>query len=247
MGALHSGHISHLDALRSVSDVRVCSIYVNPTQFAPGEDLASYPRDIEHDARLLEDAGCDLLFFPSDTSMYPPGYSTFVTVEGISSVYEGAYRPTHFRGVATIVCKLLGLVRPDVVTLGEKDAQQLALLERMVLDLNIDTRILPIPTVRTDGGLALSSRNAFLSEEERNVALSISRALFHGREAFSGGLSVTETEEVMRREIDATIELDYCDVVDRHTFYPPTPESREHIAIVAGYVGQTRLIDNLLF
>ncbi len=245
MGALHSGHLSHLEALKPLADLRVCSIYVNPTQFAPGEDLTRYPRDLQGDARLLEKAGCDLLFFPSDVTMYPPGYATYVEVEGISTVYEGAYRPSHFRGVSTIVCKFLGLVQPDLMTLGEKDAQQLALLERMVGDLNIDTRIVPIATVRGTDGLALSSRNAFLSDEERQIACSISQALRLGAREFAGGVQVEEVERRMREAINDTIKLDYCDIVDKATFSAPTSETTEHLAIVAGYVGSTRLIDNI--
>ena len=246
MGALHAGHLSHLHALAPVVDLRICSVYVNPTQFAPDEDLERYPRDLERDAELLAEAGCDLLFFPSDQSMYPAGYSTYVEVEGISSVYEGAHRPSHFRGVSTIVAKFLGLVRPDVMTLGRKDAQQLALLERMVIDLNIDTRILPIPTVRAEDGLAMSSRNAFLSADERERARSISRALGAGSAAFAAGADPEGVEVLMRRELDAAIQPDYLDVVDRRTFGPPNDETTEHLAIFAGYVGSTRLIDNLI-
>ncbi len=246
MGALHDGHLQHLYSLNPLVDLRVCSIYVNPTQFAPGEDLSSYPRDLERDVEMLEQTGCDILFFPDNQSMYPDGYSSYVVVEGVSRRYEGATRPDHFRGVATIVCKLLNLVQPDVISLGEKDAQQLALLGRMIKDLQIDTTILPIPTVRDADGLAKSSRNQYLSEGERSIALSISRALNGAREIFVATEDVELATQAFQDQIDPAIEVDYCAVVDRETFDQPTGLTEHYLGIFAGKVGATRLIDNML-
>lgn len=246
MGALHDGHLEHLRRLEPLVDLRLCSIYVNPTQFAPEEDHARYPRDLARDAALLEEVGCDALFFPDDRAMYPEGYATWVMVEGLADRFEGEHRPAHFRGVTTIVCKLLNLVRPDVATFGQKDAQQLRLIERMVEDLNLAVEIVPIPIVRDPDGLAMSSRNRYLSEGERSRALSLGRALRAAREVLAGGGSRDEAERVMRQRIDPGVELDYCTIIDRQTFDEPTDRSRELLGIVAARVGATRLIDNMM-
>lgn len=245
MGALHEGHLEHLRLLAPEVDLRICSIFVNPTQFAVGEDLAKYPRDLQRDAGLLGKTGCDVLFTPDEESIWPDGYATWVQVEGITDRYEGASRPTHFRGVATVVCKLINLVEPDVMTLGEKDAQQLRVVERMVEDLNLPVRILPVPTLRDPDGLAMSSRNRYLSSDERERALSIHRGLTVAYDAIGAGIEPTEAEGLMRDALADGVVPDYCEIIDRERFAPVDPTSTDLLAIVAARVGTTRLIDNM--
>lgn len=245
MGALHQGHLQHLRLLESEVDVRICSIFVNPTQFAAGEDLEKYPRDVPRDAGLLAQTGCDALFTPEESSIWPEGYATWVQVAGITDRYEGASRPTHFRGVATVVCKLINLVEPDVMTLGEKDAQQLRVVERMVEDLNLRVKILPVPTHRDPDGLAMSSRNRYLSSDERERALSIHRALRIGYEAIGAGVEPTEAEALMREALADGVMPEYCEIIDRERFAPPDATSSDLLAIIAARVGSTRLIDNV--
>lgn len=245
MGALHEGHLQHFRALRPDVDLLIASIYVNPRQFGPHEDLARYPRDLDGDARMIEGVGCDLLFAPNDMMMYPPGYATTVTTSGVTDLYEGAIRPDHFRGVTTVVCKLLNLVRPHLLSLGQKDAQQVAVLTRMIVDLNLDVELRVVETIREADGLAMSSRNAFLSADERRHAASLYRALRRGHDVVVSGGSIDQAEEAMRGEISSEMAIDYCAIVDAETFRPvdaPTPQS---LAIVAARIGATRLIDNL--
>ena len=245
MGALHEGHIAHIRSLRPDVDFVVASVYVNPEQFAPGEDFEKYPRDLQGDAEKLREAGCDVLFYPGDPEMYPEGYVTYVTVEGITGRYEGASRPMHFRGVATIVCKLLNIVRPQIATFGEKDAQQVAVIRRMALDLNMESEIRLIPPVREPDGLAMSSRNAYLSDEDRREGLTIHRALLKGKELIAEGASIDYVEKEMRETISPNFEIDYCDIIDPDTFDKPRNEGGALLGIFAGRIGMTRLIDNM--
>lgn len=245
MGYLHDGHLALVEKARSKADVVAVSIYVNPTQFSPTEDLDRYPRDPEGDRRKLEEAGCDLLFQPKSEDIYPSGYSTYVNVGGVSERFEGASRPEHFRGVATIVAKLFNIVQPQVVVFGQKDAQQIAVIRRLIADLNFDIRLVVGETVREPEGLAMSSRNVYLSQEDRAVALSISRGLFAARDVFASGGSIEAARSAMRGELSPSIELDYAEVVEPATFEPADSASAQPLAIVAGRVGRTRLIDNL--
>ena len=222
MGAFHEGHLALFRAARAENAVVVASLFVNPTQFGPNEDLATYPRDEERDARIAEEAGVDVLFAPSAEELYPAGYQTWVEVEELGSVLEGEHRPGHFRGVATICLKLFNLVRPDRAYFGQKDAQQVAVIKRMVADLDVPVEIRSVPTVRDEDGLALSSRNAYLSPEERELALRLPRAL------------ATKDPAAARAKLDG-IEVDYVEVAD---FDP-------RALVAAVRVGRTRLIDNV--
>jgi pantoate--beta-alanine ligase len=246
MGYLHSGHLAHIERGRSEGDLVVASIFVNPTQFAPHEDLANYPRNIESDCQKLEEAGCDVVFIPSTDEIYPEGYATSVAVEGITSRYEGAIRPNHFSGVTTVVAKLLNIVTPHIVTFGQKDAQQVAVVRRMMRDLNYGVRVVTIETMRDPDGLAMSSRNVYLSAEDREVALTIPHALFAAHDLVEAGGSLSDAVEVLRRTLSPMITPDYADIVDPETFEPVGEDAGGGLAIVAGRVGRARLIDNLL-
>jgi pantoate--beta-alanine ligase len=219
MGAFHEGHLSLFRAARAENDVVVASLFVNPAQFAEGEDLESYPRDEERDARLAAEAGVDVLFAPAVEEIYPPGFETWVEVEGLGAILEGEHRPGHFRGVATVCLKLFNLVRPRRAYFGQKDAQQVAVLRQMVRDLAVPVEIRVLPTVRDADGLALSSRNTYLSPEEREAALSLPRAL--------------EARDPSRLD---GLEVDYFEEADF--------EPRALVAAVR--VGNTRLIDNIV-
>jgi pantoate--beta-alanine ligase len=223
MGAFHEGHLSLFRAARAESDLVVVSLFVNPTQFASGDDLARYPHDEARDARLAEEAGADIVFAPPEDELYPPGFKTWVEVEELGQVLEGEFRPGHFRGVATICLKLFNLVRPACAYFGQKDAQQAAVIRRMVRDLNVPVTIRVLPTVRDEDGLALSSRNGQLSPEERERALALPRAL------------VTKDPE-QARELLRDLEVDYLEVAD---FDPK-------VLAAAVRVGSTRLIDNVV-
>ncbi len=223
MGAFHEGHLSLIRAARAEADVVVVSLFVNPAQFADAADLNGYPRDKSRDAELADDAGVDLLFAPSVDEMYPPGFQTWVDVEQLGSLLEGAYRPGHFRGVATVCLKLFNIVRPQLAFFGQKDAQQVAVLTRMIRDLDLELELRVLPTVRDADGLALSSRNARLSPEERRRALSLPRAL--------------ATKDAERaRELLRDVDVDYVEVAD---FEP-------RVLAAAVRVGNTRLIDNVV-
>ena len=256
MGFLHDGHLSLMRRARRLAGQRgvvVVSIYVNPTQFAPTEDLAAYPRDWERDEALCRKAGVDVLFFPSDAEMYPArdtgGYSTYVGEEKLSQGMEGASRPTHFRGVTTVVAKLFNLVQPDTAVFGAKDWQQAAIIRRMVRDLNFPLRIVVAPTRRERDGLALSSRNKYLSAEERRQATILSRALKLAKEVVLASRSPIYAD-VLKREIAALIatqpaaRLDYVEFFEGETLEPAGAVTRGTHMALAVFVGKTRLIDN---
>ena len=246
MGALHEGHLSLVRAARHRCDSVVMSIFVNPLQFGAGEDFDRYPRPEGADVAAAESEKVDLLFMPSVDEMYPEDRSTIVSVGGITDRYEGAVRPDHFDGVATVVAKLFGIVQPDVAFFGQKDAQQLAVVRRVVADLSMPIEIVSGETVREGDGLAMSSRNAYLSSEDRRRATSLWAALQAGAEAVRNGASTGEAERAMVGILEASTDgVDYAAVVDPDTFVPPAP-GRPHLLIVAARLGETRLIDNLL-
>jgi len=249
MGALHAGHVSLVRAARSQCDRVAVSIFVNPTQFGPNEDFAKYPRTWETDCALLEREGVDLLFTPSPEEMYPKGASTFIEVAGVSDRLDGASRPGHFRGVATVVAKLFQIVDPDKAYFGQKDAAQVAVLRRMVRDLNFSTGLVVCPTVREPDGLALSSRNRYLSSEERKQALVLSRALWRVEEQATRG--ITNPAQLVRSALTALAEepkirIDYCKVVDPETLEDVADLSAGALVALAAFVGTTRLIDNVV-
>jgi len=250
MGALHEGHLSLVREARQMCDIVVVSVFVNPTQFGPGEDYDRYPRDLTKDTALLTDYNVDYIFAPPAEEIYPKGYSTYVTVDGLSEQLEGASRPGHFRGVGTIVTMLLNIVRPDFAFFGQKDAQQALIIKRLVRDLAFDTEILVLPTVREDSGLAISSRNAFLSDSEREAALVIRRALVKARDAYKEGeRSASKLNELVRSTIDAEprAKLDYVSVTDAETLQK-LDKLDEHTVLIAAaaFIGRTRLIDNIV-
>ncbi|WP_299463119.1 pantoate--beta-alanine ligase [uncultured Gimesia sp.] len=247
MGALHSGHVSLIEAARRDCDFVVVSIFVNPTQFGPNEDFDKYPRVLEQDLAKCQSAGADLVWTPTKEIMYPPHFSTHVTVETLSQTLEGATRPTHFEGVTTVVTKLLLSCLPDVAFFGAKDYQQQAIIRRMCLDLNIPVEIKTCPTIRDADGLALSSRNAYLSPAERASALALSRALKLAEEKVRAGeADLNQVKAEMRQLLNTTplVKLDYATIVDADTLEEISSPQSEMVALVAAYVGATRLIDN---
>jgi pantoate--beta-alanine ligase len=246
MGALHDGHLSLVRAARAGADVVVVSIFVNPRQFGPAEDLATYPRNEARDLDLLEDERVDVAFLPSSEEMYPPGSTTSVVVGELGEIFEGAARPGHFAGVATVVTKLFSLVRPDIAWFGQKDAQQLAVIRRMVTDLSLGVDVRACPTVREEGGLALSSRNVYLDDAERRRGASLFAALRAGAHVLESEQNVAAAEKTMRETMAVEgLDVDYAAVVDPDTFKPFEWESAA-LLLVAGRAGKTRLIDNLL-
>jgi len=245
MGALHEGHLALVRRARAESVAVGASVFVNPLQFAPEEDLARYPRDLEGDQAKLSQAGVDVLFIPSPLAMYPPGFETSVDAGPVGELYEGAIRPSHFRGVATVVCKLLNIVRPDTLYLGQKDAQQTAVVRRMVTDLEIPVRVEIVPTQREADGLAMSSRNAYLSPQEREAAPSLHHALQAVRLAMASGRSKADALAAGRTRLHPLAQLDYLDVVDASTFSPIDTLSPPAFVIGAARFGSTRLLDNL--
>jgi pantoate--beta-alanine ligase len=247
MGALHQGHLSLVELARERSRRVVASVFVNPTQFGPGEDFNLYPRQLGTDSVLLEGAGCDLLFAPDVETLYPPGHSTFVDPGGPARGLEGEHRPGHFRGVATVVCALFHLVRPEVAVFGEKDAQQLAVVKRLVRDLHFGVEIVPGPTIREADGLALSSRNAYLSADERRAATVLYRALTVAAEAIAvGERRGDEVRRIMRLVVDAEplARLEYAEVVGEESFQPVATLAGRVVLPIAAHLGRTRLIDN---
>ena len=249
MGALHAGHLSLVRAAKAACDATVVSIFVNPTQFAPNEDLAKYPRTFEADREALEREGVDLLFAPSAAEMYPAGASTWVEVAGLGDRGEGASRPGHLRGVATIVSKLFHIVGPSHAFFGQKDAAQLAVLRKMVADLNFDLKIVGCPTVREADGLAMSSRNHFLSAGERRQALAIGRALRTAANlAESGKTSAAQLITAMRSvmALQPEVKIDYVSVADPDTLEEIEDVRHGGLLAIAAIVGTTRLIDNIL-
>jgi pantoate--beta-alanine ligase len=249
MGALHEGHLSLVRAAQASCDAVAVSIFVNPTQFGPKEDFASYPRSLERDCQILERAAVDLVFAPPVEEMYPPGASTIVEVEGLSDRLDGASRPGHFRGVATVVAKLFNIFNADRAFFGQKDAAQVAVLRKMVQDLRFAVQLEVCPTVREPDGLALSSRNRYLSAEERRQALVLSRSLraveqmFRAGEHDSGKLLV-EALRILKEE--PAVQLDYFRIVDADTLEDAADAHLGSLLAVAARVGTTRLIDNLL-
>ena len=249
MGALHAGHIALVRAARKECDVVATSIFVNPTQFGPNEDFSKYPRTFEKDCALLEAEGVALLFAPQSEEMYPKGASTFVEVEGVGDRLDGRSRPGHFRGVATVVAKLFHIVRPDKAFFGQKDAAQVAVLRSMVRDLNFPLDLVVCPTVREPDGLALSSRNRYLSAEERRRALVLSRALNVIAATYGADQKdVTRLLEAGRNVLatEPDVRIDYLEIVNADTLLPLTEAVPGALVAVAAYLGATRLIDNTL-
>jgi pantoate--beta-alanine ligase len=249
MGALHQGHLSLVRAARAASNVVAVSIFVNPTQFAPNEDLAKYPRSFESDCELLEREGVDFIFAPSVDEMYPAGAATWVTVEELSGKLDGRSRPGHFRGVTTVVSKLFHIVEPDAAFFGQKDAAQVAIIRRMVRNLNFGLEIVVCPIVREPDGLAMSSRNAYLNAGQRKQALILRRSLMRIQQMVVKGESSAERLIAAGRAEFATepdVRIDYLEVVNPETLDPVKIISDEALVAVAAYVGTTRLIDNLL-
>ena len=246
MGALHEGHLSLVRAARAGNRVVVASIFVNPLQFGPGEDFGAYPRNEDADVKLLVDEGADAIFIPSPDEMYPPDRSTSVSVGALGEVLEGTHRPGHFDGVCTVVAKLFNIVRPGRAYFGQKDAQQAAVVRRMVRDLNFDLEIVVCPTVREPDGLAMSSRNAYLSESERRTATVLFRALQAGSRRLIQAGDPTEAERAMERVFAGEgVTPDYAAARDPDSFGPPGPSGPVLLA-VAARVGRARLIDNML-
>ena len=250
MGALHAGHLALVDQARRAAGKVVVSLFVNPKQFGPGEDFERYPRDLEADAEKLREAGADLLFAPSVGEMFPPGFSTTVHVAGVSEGMEGARRPGHFDGVATVVARLLCLALPDVAVFGQKDAQQCAVVMRLAADLGLPVEIRVVPTVRESDGLALSSRNAYLTPEERKAAPALFRALLAAQLVHElGERKAAKVLKVFRLAIETEprLVLDAVDLVDAVTMRPVETIDRPVLLAAAVKLGRTRLIDNLVF
>lgn len=249
MGALHQGHISLVRAARSRCDVVIASIFVNPTQFGPNEDFASYPRNLEKDSAILASQKTDYLFVPAVEEIYPSGASTWISVEGLCDRLDGRSRPGHFRGVATVVAKLFNIAQPHMAFFGQKDAAQAAVIRKMVRDLWFDVEISVCPIVREPNGLAMSSRNAYLSPEERQQATVLSRSLMRVEALFGKGQHDASRlaeagKQVMAEE--PSVRLDYYEVVNPNTLDPVSDTSRGALVAVAAFVGSTRLIDNVV-
>lgn len=249
MGYLHAGHLALVQRARAENAQVAVSIFVNPTQFGPGEDYDRYPRDTERDLVLLREAGVDVVYMPTPDEMYPPGFDTAIDVGGITARLEGASRPHHFRGVATVVAKLFNQVQPDRAYFGQKDAQQLLVVRKMVRDLDLPVEIVPVPTVREPDGLALSSRNVALTPAERTAALSLSRGLFTAQDRYRAG---ERDADVLRAVVsehlaaEPLVEPDYVSLADAETLEELTVVDRPALLSLAARIGQTRLIDNVL-
>lgn len=248
MGFLHEGHLSLIRIAREKSDNVVVSIFVNPTQFAPGEDFERYPRDFERDSIICEEEGVSVIFFPSSTEMYPENHHTFIITEQLSQVLCGESRPAHFKGVTTIVCKLFNIVKPHIAVFGQKDAQQAIILQRMVEDLNMDVEILIAPIVREPDGLAMSSRNKYLNKRERQEATILYQILKMADEEFGQSKNITMIKSKMKEMIEenSSGKIDYIEIVDGDTLAEPTDQSKKILIALAVYFGQTRLIDNVI-
>jgi pantoate--beta-alanine ligase len=250
MGYLHEGHLALMREGRRRADLLVASIFVNPTQFGPTEDLARYPRDFEHDCAMLRTVPVDVVFAPKAAAIYPDGFQTWVEVIELTKGLCGRSRPIHFRGVTTVVAKLFNLVKPHLALFGEKDFQQLRAIERMVRDLNFDLEIVPVPIVREPDGLAMSSRNAYLTPAERAQALSLSRALQAVRERFDSqaGAAPSELARLATGILAAMpdVSVEYVEVVDAETLLPPMSRDGPLLVAIAARVGKTRLIDNTI-
>jgi pantoate--beta-alanine ligase len=249
MGALHQGHLSLVRMARAQCDLVVVSIFINPLQFGPNEDLAKYPRDFDRDCELLEREGVDVIFAPTAEEMYPAGAVTYVTVEGLSDKLCGRSRPGHFRGVTTVVSKLFHIVEPGRAFFGQKDAAQSTIIRRMVRDLNIPVQVVIGPIVREPDGLAMSSRNAYLDASQRQSALVLHRSLSAVQKSFDRGESKVQTLIEAGKHLfaeDASVRLDYFEIVDPETLDPVDDLSRSALVAVAAFVGKARLIDNVV-
>jgi pantoate--beta-alanine ligase len=249
MGALHAGHLALVERARKECSPVYASIFLNPTQFGPHEDLSKYPRPLEADLEKLTSAKADALFLPEAAEIYPHGFSTYVHVEGLSERLEGKSRPGHFRGVATVVLKLLEIVQPRFAYFGRKDAQQVRIIQQMVRDLNLDVELVVCPIVREADGLAMSSRNAYLLPEERKAATVLSRALQGAKLEWAAGVRDSlELQRTLRKilESEPLARVDYAEIVDAETFEPVVRAGRSCYALLAVYIGRTRLIDNML-
>ncbi|UVO30522.1 pantoate--beta-alanine ligase [Bradyrhizobium arachidis] len=248
MGYLHDGHMALVEASRARCDLTVVSIFVNPTQFGPTEDLSTYPRDFLRDEKLCREAGVAIVFAPDAREVYPAQFETFVEPGELAKSLCGAFRPGHFRGVATVVCKLFNMVQPDIAFFGQKDFQQCAVVRRMAIDLNLPIEIVTVPTVREPDRLAMSSRNRYLSKEDRRRALAISRGLFAAEAEFRVGERQCEKLiAIARRHLDEVDRLQYIELVDADTLEPASSPLRHPAALcAAAYVGSTRLIDNVI-
>src|SRR5882762_3365003 len=250
MGALHEGHLSLIHEARAMCDVVVVSVFVNPAQFGPAEDFNSYPRDLTRDAALLAEYNVDYVFAPTVEEIYPPGFSTYVTVEGASDQLEGASRPGHFRGVTTVLAILFNVVKPDFAFFGQKDAQQSVLIKRLVRDLAFNTEIVVLPVVREESGLAMSSRNAYLSDEQRRAATVLNRALSQAREVYEEGeRSTTRLTELVCSTIEKEplVRIDYVSINDADTLeHLDKIEDRPAVISLAVFIGNSRLIDNVV-
>jgi pantoate--beta-alanine ligase len=248
MGALHAGHLSLVERARRECSPVIASIFVNPKQFGPHEDFSKYPRTLEGDSEKLERACVDALFAPEPAEIYPHGFSTYVSVDGLSDRLEGRSRPGHFRGVTTVVMKLLQIVQPNFAYFGRKDAQQSRLIAQMARDLNLDTEIVVCPPVREPDGLALSSRNVYLNAEERNAATVLYRALDAARNELAAGVrDALQLQAVLQRTLGAErlARADYAEIVDAESFEPVVRVSKRCYVLLAVFIGKTRLIDNL--
>ena len=249
MGALHEGHLTLVRRAREQCDYVCISIFVNPAQFGPNEDLNKYPRTLESDIEKCKEAGVDLIFVPSPAEMYPEGFNSWVKVKGLTEVLEGQIRPGHFRGVTTVCAKLFNIIDPDFAFFGTKDYQQLKVIEKMVRDLNMRLKIVSVETVRESDGLAMSSRNAYLSSDERHAALILSKSLQMAKEAFSSGERNAETiQELVENFIKAeqSANIDYIAVVDAETLISIDKIIKPAVVLLAVRIGKTRLIDNTL-
>jgi pantoate--beta-alanine ligase len=251
MGALHDGHLSLVREARRMCDVVIVSVFVNPAQFGPSEDFSRYPRDLTGDTTKLADYNVDYIFAPPVDEIYPKGFSTYVTVEGLSESMEGVARPGHFRGVATVLTVLFNTIRPDFAFFGQKDAQQTLVVKRLVRDLAFDIEVIVLKTVREQSGLALSSRNAYLSDEQHRAAAALYRALSQAREVYlEGERNPRRLAEVVRSQLEAEplARLEYVGVVDAETMdkFDRIPEDRPVLIALAAGVGATRLIDNIV-
>jgi len=250
MGALHEGHLSLVTEARQMCDVVIVSVFVNPTQFGKGEDFEKYPRDLTADAALLTEYNVDYIFAPTREDIYPEGFSTYVTVEGLSEPMEGEFRPGHFRGVATIITILFNIVRPDSAFVGQKDAQQALIIKRLAKDLGFDTEVIVLPTVREENGLALSSRNAFLTAEQKETAPIIYQALRAAKFAFrEGERNASRLAEIVREKIatEPQAKIDYIGIVNAENLQPITKIEDEMVLMaLAVRFGTVRLIDNAI-
>ena len=249
MGYFHEGHLALMRHARKLGDILGVSLFVNPTQFGPGEDYERYPRDEERDIQLAKSVGVDFLFMPQVSEMYPEGYQTYVEVTEITKALCGLSRPGHFRGVTTVVAKLFNIIKPHIAVFGEKDFQQLVVIRRMVKDLNMDVTIVGHPTVREQDGLAMSSRNTYLDPEQRRQALALSKALREAQSLVSKGERDAKVITMRARDIleqDGKVRIDYVEVCDPQTFQRVDTIERPTLLAVAAYVGKARLIDNMV-